>query len=272
MGKSRNSIGIEYAITAGNAFASSPATSVPGRLATYGSRKATSRYPSAGSPSARRRAHHEEDPAEDVAGPGHDEPPERREAGNDDDHEDQVERIGALALPVVRRRLPGRSPARTSARITSDPTWTIRAHRAERVDRPIAHDDTISGAASHPETVVPPPGVDEIPTSPPNAASRSRMFCSPVPAEIAAASNPDAVVADAERDPVALAREGDADLGGLRVLRGVLHRLEADEVDRRLDLDRKTTDTVHVDLDRDARRRPCVVRAGPIPCSSSSAG
>ena len=52
VGKSKNSIGIEYAITAGNAFASSPATSVPGRLATYGSRKATSRYPSAGSPSA----------------------------------------------------------------------------------------------------------------------------------------------------------------------------------------------------------------------------
>ena len=38
VGKRRNSIGIAYAITAGKAFASSPATSVPGRLATYGSR------------------------------------------------------------------------------------------------------------------------------------------------------------------------------------------------------------------------------------------
>ena len=55
---------------------------------------------------------------------------------------------------------------------------------------PLAHDGTNSGAASQPDTVVPPPGVDEMPTSPPNVASRSRMFWSPVPAEVTVVSKP----------------------------------------------------------------------------------
>ena len=79
---------------------------------------------------------------------------------------------------------------RTSPRITSDPTWTIRAHRAER---DMARSLTPAPPPARRATPRPwcrCPGIDEIETSPPKAARRSRMFCSPVPAAVAAASNP----------------------------------------------------------------------------------
>ena len=119
--------------------------------------------------------------------------------------------------------------------------------------------------AKWPSTVVPRPGAEMIRSSPPAARIRSRMPVSPWVDRTAGRVEPVTVVGDAEPQPAT----GSLVVGGLhrddrapRVPVGVVDRLGAAEVDRRLDRGRVPAQALHVDRarqDRAAGRR----RQGP---------
>ena len=110
-----------------------------------------------------------------------------------------------------------------------------------------------------PITVVPDPTAERTSSLPPTAPMRSRMLRSPSPGAISPACEALAVIAHLEAQ-VAVAAERDRDTGRVRrVLRGVLHRLDAAEVGRGLNVFRVAVGAVDGDGHRHGRlqsRRP----------------
>ena len=107
-----------------------------------------------------------------------------------------------------------------------------------------------------PDTVVPSSGALRTSSVPPSAASRSAMFCSPIPYGGGVVSNPRPSSSTENARSPAVAAQADDGVRGLRVLRHVLQRLEHREVDGRLDVARVAADAVV--------RRPS---PGPAPCA-----
>ena len=85
---------------------------------------------------------------------------------------------------------------------------------------------------------------------PPSAARRSVMFCRPAPSEVVSRSNPRPSSATENNEVAVLLPQPNGHIGCLRVLRGVLQRLEHAEVDGGLELLRVTADSVGLDPHR----------------------
>ena len=134
-----------------------------------------------------------------------------------------------------------------------------------------ASSGTAALTGTRPRTIVPVPGEDSIVASPPNTARRSCMPCRPVPFPSVAISKPSPSSRTSNVTTLAL-RQRDVDPRGVRVLRGVLERLEHAEVDRGLDLDRMAPELVGPRWTGDPDRAYCAARAAATPCASSKGG